>query len=462
MINLEDYKGRRVHFVGIGGISMSGLAEILLHRGYKVTGSDINRTNLTERLEDLGAVIQQGHEPQLVNDADLLVYTAAVKPDNPERKRAGELGIPEMERAALLGEIMKQYPVRIGIAGTHGKTTATSMTACILELANLHPTIHIGGELDLIGGNTKAGNGEIFIFEACEYVDSFLQFHPTIAVVLNVDLDHLDHFKNMDHIKRSFERYLALLPEDGLAIGLADDANTLEVLKSAPSAQETFGVEGGDDVQAKNLDCDNRGHFSFDLFVEGTCLGRIALAVPGRHNVLNALAASAVALKMGLGIEDIQRGLEAYTGTHRRFELEGELMPGVSVYHDYAHHPTEVKATLATARALHPKRLWCVFQPHTYTRTAKLFELFVDAFSDADEVIVAPIYAAREPNDGQNNDARLAQRLNEKQSAIFLNSFDTISCHLADHCTPGDMVLILGAGDIEKLAIAISHSAVTA
>jgi UDP-N-acetylmuramate--alanine ligase len=444
-------KNKTVHFIGIGGISMSALAEILLSNGFKVSGSDTNSSPITEKLIKKGAEVYIGHCEENVQDSDLVVYTAAISPDNPELQRARTLNIPLMDRAQFLGQLMKGHKYNIAVSGTHGKTTTTSMISHIIMNANLDPTILVGGELDLINGNVRTGSSEYFITEACEYKASFLQFYPYIAVILNIDEDHLDFYKDIHHIQDTFRQFAAIVPRDGFIVGNAEDPRVEEVLRDVKSNTLSYGLDKGD-IQAKNVIYNTFGCPSFDVFRNGLKLFNITLSVPGDHNILNSLSAVCTALALGVEENSIVAGLKEFKGTHKRFEKKG-VKDGVTVIDDYAHHPTEIKVTLKTAQKYPHNKIICVFQPHTYTRTFSLLEDFSNSFYDADEVILADIYAAREVDTGIVNSVVLGDRIREKGiKCTNLHSFSDITNHLRNTLKEGDLLLTVGAGDIVKVA----------
>ena len=387
-----------VHFIGIGGISMSSLAEILLARNFTISGSDQKASELTRHLETKGARIAIGQRAEnITDDIDLVVYTAAIHPDNPEFACAREKEIPMLTRAELLGQIMKNYPVPIAVSGTHGKTTTTSMASLVLMEAGMDPTVSVGGILPQIGGNLRLGHSDTFITEACEYTNSFLSFFPKISIVLNVDADHLDFFKDIDDIRHSFHRFAELLPADGTLIINADTPEVEAVTHDLHCEIITFSLSGNGDYTAEDITFNEDGCATFTCLRKGAELGTFTLHVPGMHNVSNALSVIAMAIRLGIDNETIQRGFNAFGGTKRRFEHKGNL-GDITIIDDYAHHPTEIRATLTTANACDKKTLWCVFQPHTYSRTYALLDDFADALSMADKIILAPIYAAREQN----------------------------------------------------------------
>ena len=454
-LNNENVKN--IFFIGIGGISMSGLAEILADSGFNVSGSDQKSSEMTEELKKKGIKVYIGHNEKNVHGADLVVYTAAVKNDNPERIEAEKLGIASIERAVLLGEIMKMYPKSIAVSGTHGKTTTTSMISCIMLKAGKNPTIHVGGILDAIGGNTHIGSGDYFVAEACEYVESFLHFKPNMALIMNVDLDHVDYFRDIEHIKSSFGKFIDLVHKDGFIVGCIDDSNTREILnkdhvKNSSRKIITFGINSIDaNYTVHNLSFDSNGYPSFTLVRNSEEIIDIKLNVPGVHNVNNALGAIAACDTFGCSMDSIKDGLQDFGGAHKRFELKG-IKNGVTVIDDYAHHPSEIKATLYAAQNSNANRIWSIFQPHTYSRTKALLNDFSNAFDAADKIIVTDIYAAREPDLGEIHSTALEKKLRENgKDVVYISSFAEICEYLSKNTKPGDMVLTMGAGDICKV-----------
>ncbi len=442
-----------VHFIGIGGISMSGLAEILLEKGFTVSGSDMKKSELTERLMDHGAKIVIGQRAEnITDDIDVVVYTAAVHPDNPEYAAASDRGLPILSRAELLGQIMKNYSRGIAIAGTHGKTTTTSMLTEILMCADMDPTISVGGMLDSIGGNVRVGNSDIFVTEACEYTNSFLSFYPSLEIILNIERDHLDFFKDLDDIRSSFRKFAELLPEGGTLIIDSDIKDYEEISGGLPVKVVTVGSDPArSDYSAANVVFDGEARASYDILYRGEIEGRISLSVPGLHNVYNSLAAIAAAHEFGIEGDAIYEGVKAFSGAHRRFEKKGEI-GGVTVIDDYAHHPQEIGATLATAKNYPHREIWCIFQPHTYTRTKALMDDFAKALSAADHVILADIYAARETDTLGISSATLAAKIAEYGTDThYFHSFDEIETFILENCIAGDLVLTVGAGDIVQV-----------
>ncbi len=452
MYEISFSRKEHVHFIGIGGISMSGLAEILARAGFTVTGSDAHASELTELLENDGIRVVIGQSAANIEDGtDVVVYTAAIHPDNPEFEEAVRRGIPLLTRAELLGQIMRNYGTAIAVAGTHGKTTTTGMTSQVLLTAGADPTVTIGGIFPSIGGNIRVGNSDTFITEACEYTNSFLSFYPTIAMILNVDADHLDFFKDIDDIAQSFHRFAALLPEDGTLI-IRKDTNRFDTVVNGLSCRiRTFSLTEDADYNAKDITYDELGRASFTCMEEGKELGRFTLAVPGEHNVANALATAAAARALGYSAEVIAKGLAEFTGTERRFEYKGEKN-GVTVIDDYAHHPTEIAATLAAARKTAKDRIIVVFQPHTYTRTKALLPEFAKVLSGADHIVLADIYAAREKNTiGISSQDLCDAVVTAGGDAVYFPSFREIEDHLLSYCRPGDLLLTVGAGDVYKI-----------
>lgn len=439
-------KENYIHFIGIGGISMSSLAHILLHSGKKVSGSDTAKTHLTDELEALGAKISIGQSAENITNPDLVVYTAAISDDNEELCAARNKGIRCIERAYLLGEIMKRYGMPIAVSGTHGKTTTTSMLTHVLLSADADPTVTVGGELDAIGGNLRLGNSKYFLTEACEYHRSFLRFFPKMGIILNVDADHLDYFKDIDEIKETFCDFARLLPEDGCLIVSHDNKNALETAKCAKCKVVTFGINGGD-FTAQNIKYDNDARYEFDVCTNGKTIEHIKLSVCGEHNVLNALAAFAAGYDLGFDADKIKKGLESFGGTHRRFELKGKKN-GFTVVDDYAHHPTEIEATLNTAKKGKKGDVWCIFQPHTYSRTKALLNNFASALSIADKVIVTDIYAARERDTGIVSAKDLADITD---GAVYIKKFEDIADYILKNAKPGDTVITMGAGTVWKI-----------
>ncbi|MBQ1207528.1 MAG: UDP-N-acetylmuramate--L-alanine ligase [Lachnospiraceae bacterium] len=441
-----------VYFIGIGGISMSGLAEILLQGGFTVAGSDWKASALTERLAADGALIHIGEQraEHITPESGVVVYTAAVHPDNPEFVRANELGLPMMTRAELLGQIMKNYGEAIAISGTHGKTTTTSMVTEIFVKAQTDPTVSVGAILPSIGGNIRLGGQDTFITEACEYTNSFLSFFPTVAAILNISEDHLDFFKDLEDIRHSFKRFAGLLPENGTLVINGEIEDLPKLTEGLSCRLVTFGIHGENlDYRAELKEAE--GENCFTIYRRGESWCTLALRVPGVHNVMNALAAAAVADRCGISVEMIVRGLEEFTGAERRFEHKGKRN-GFTIVDDYAHHPDEIKATLTAAKGMNYGKVWCVFQPHTYTRTKALLPEFIQALSLADEVILAKIYAAREADIYGVSSADIVKGLTEMgKKAVYLETFEEIEDYVIHHVIHGELLITMGAGDVVKI-----------
>lgn len=433
--------GRRVHLSGIGGVSMCPLAEVLHGMGLVVQGSDMRDSPIVEHLRSLGISVAVGHTAQDIEGAEFLIRTAAIHDDNPEIAAAHQRGIPVFERAEAWGAIMQRYENAICIAGTHGKTTTTAMTTHIFMAAQADPTVMIGGTLPMLHSGYRVGKGDTIILESCEYCNSFLYFFPTVAVVLNIDADHLDFFKDLDDIKHSFRRFAQLVPADGKIVANADDANAMDALKGLPLF--TFGLDHPADCRGENLTW-NHGLPSFDIVIDGKLYTSLSLHTAGRHNVLNALAAAAAAYVLGIPGEAVKAGLEAFSGAGRRFEYKGEYN-GAKIYDDYAHHPGELHALLTAARSMGYQRVICAFQPHTYSRTKALFDDFVRELRTVDQVVLAEIFAARETNTIGISSADLAAEI---PGSIFCPTLQDVTAQLKKLAQPGDLILTVGAGDI--------------
>lgn len=435
---------KTIHFTGIGGIGMSALAEILNRRGYKISGSDLNTSSITERLEALGITVEKGNCAEFVDKCDLLVYTAAVKPDNPELAAAKEKGIPAVERAELLGSVQREFAKSVAVAGTHGKTTVTSMISLILIAAGFDPCVCAGGIIPAIGSNARASGSDWFVCEACEYVDSFLNLTPEYAVITNVEHDHTDYFPTIDDVVKSFTTFIE--QTSGVVVINGTDENAKKALAAAGRSGVTFGLHEGD-YHAENVVFE-AGHPSFDLIERGEKIGTVKLSVPGIFNVENALAAIALARTVGVDMRSIVSGLYDFTGAERRFRLVGTCN-GAEVYDDYAHHPQEMSVTLKAAKLFGKKRVICVFQPHTYTRTEAFKEEMAQALSIADLVLLAPIYAARETNTTGVSSDDIADLI---PGALSSGSFGEIADYLRSEAGPDDMIIIMGAGDINAVS----------
>ena len=453
----ELKKGSKIHFIGIGGVSMSGLAEIALSMDYKISGSDMNESEVLDKLRNNGIEVFIGHNEENVHGADLVVYTAAVKKDNPELVEAHNLNIRTMERSEFLGELTLLSEETIGICGTHGKTTTTSMISVSFINGGKDPYVQVGADLKQINGNYRIGKYPYFIIESCEYVDSFLQFHPETAELLNIEEDHLDYFKDIEAIKASFRKFVEKVPERGFVIYNADDEKCIEVCKDLKCNIISFGINNSDcDWIATNITLNPNGFYSFTA-TNGYEEIRIDLNVVGYHNILNALATIATSRAHGIELETIKKSLEEFTGASRRFEYRGTLN-GASVFDDYAHHPTEIKATIKSAQTLPHEKIWVVFQPHTYSRTKALWEEFKNAFVDCDNVLLLDIYAAREKDDGIASSINLADAINEVSSnCLYVSSFEECIDYLKEHVNSEDVVLTIGAGSVTKISHEITN-----
>ena len=450
MYQIDFSKPCHVHFIGIGGISMSGLAEILITAGFKVSGSDAHESELTDHLANMGAEISIGQRAENIGQPDVVVYTAAIRPDNPEYAEAVRKGIPMMPRADLLGELMLNYRQSVNVSGTHGKTTTTSMITEILLAAEADPTVTVGGILDSIGGNIRVGGPDVFVAEACEYTNSFLSFFPTVSIVLNVEADHLDFFKDIDDIRNSFRKFIMRLPQDekGFLIinGRIKDLDFFT--DGLGCSYVTYGIGDGFDYCAKDISFNETAQPEYTLVVNGEECGRIALGVRGEHNVENSLAAIAAADRLGIDRSFTVSALKAFTGTRRRFEYKGSCN-GFTVIDDYAHHPQEITATLKAALMYPHKKLVVAFQPHTYSRTAALLPEFAKALSAADRVILADIYAAREKNTyGISSEDLGREIIRLGTEADYFGSFDEIRKNILETLEPGDLLITMGAGNI--------------
>ena len=440
-----------IYFIGIGGISMSGLAEILAERNFTVSGSDAKSSALTDMLEGHGIQIFYGQRAEnITKDIDLVVYTAAIKPDNPELAAAVSLGIPTMTRAQLLGQMMRNYQTPIAISGTHGKTTTTSMVSEILLHAQLDPTLSIGGILKTIGGNIRIGASEYFVTEACEYTNSFLSFFPKIGIILNVEEDHMDFFKDIDDIRSSFHKFAKLLPADGTLIVNGDIPQVEVITKDLDCQVITYGSKNTYDYYPENITYDELARPTYTLCHNGE-KEEITLGVTGEHNVHNSLAAIALSQLLGIDLSSIKEALVHFTGSDRRFEYKGTV-GGVTVLDDYAHHPTEITATLKAAKNYPHNRVVCVFQPHTYTRTKAFMEDFAKALTLADVVVLADIYAAREKDTLGISSLDLLEKIKELGTeCYYFPTFDEIETFLLEKCEKKDLLITMGAGDVEKI-----------
>jgi UDP-N-acetylmuramate--alanine ligase len=450
MYKLDFNQPINVHFIGIGGISMSGLAQILLTNQFKVSGSDMSSSDIVTKLRTLGAKVTIGHiKNNITTDLDLVVYTAAISQDNVEYKRALELNIETIDRAELLGQIMKNYKYSIGVAGTHGKTTTTSMLSHILLHSDLDPTISVGGILKCIDGNIKVGHSDYFITEACEYSNSFLKFYPYIGIVLNVEEDHLDFFKDIDDIRHSFKQYLENIPSNGYAVVSSDIPNFQEIVSDLTCQVITYGTKAANsDWYPGNMTFDTNGYGSYDLYYKGELKTTVHLQTTGMHNILNSIAAIAVSHLLAIPLPTSQEALLAFSGVKRRFEYKGSLH-GIKVIDDYAHHPTEILATLTAAKRLTYNKLWVVFQPHTFSRTKAFLSDFAKVLSTADHIIVSDIYAAREQDPLDIHSKDLVREIQKyTPNCNYFSSFDEIENFLLQNCVKNDLLITMGAGNI--------------
>ncbi|MCQ2457582.1 MAG: UDP-N-acetylmuramate--L-alanine ligase [Clostridia bacterium] len=451
MIHIRDLTGKRIHLIGIGGSSMSGLAEMLIDRGYAVSGSDRSDGYLLDGVRAKGAAVTVGHKAENVHGADLVVYSAAVSRDNPERAEAERLGIPNMERAYLLGQLMEGFPQAAGVCGTHGKTTTTAMLSQMLTENGMDPSIHIGGVLDAIGGSVRVGHGDIFITEACEFNRSFLHMPPTLAVVLNIEEDHLDCYKDIDEIESVFGEYLSLLPEDGTAVGNGDDPRVRRQIEKLDRNRIFFGMNDTNDWYPADITEDERGYADFELMCRGKRITHVRMNVPGMFNVMNALAALAAADALGLAPEKAAETLAVFTGAHRRFELT-DTVDGTEIFTDYGHNPAEMRNAISVARKRCKGTLWAVMQPHTFSRVRTLFDEYLTCTEQADYTLVTDICAAREKDPGDLNSGMLVKGMKEHGvNAVWTPSFDDTEAYLRTHWQPGDLVLTMGCGDINLL-----------
>lgn len=443
----------KIHFIGIGGISMSAFAELLHTMGFTICGSDQTESKITKHLEELGISVIYGQDAQnITNDLSLVVYTAAVHPDNPEFQQAKNLGIPMMDRAEMVGQVMKNYSNAIAISGTHGKTTTTSILSHIFLAAKKDPTISVGGILKAINGNLRIGHSENFITEACEYTNSFLKFFPTAGVILNIEEDHLDFFKDLNDIRNSFRRFAMRIPAEGVLVINGDIDNYTEITKGLSCRVITYGLINTDvDFTASHITYDDEGCASFDLIQNNSKSGHFELRLPGLHNVSNTLAAIALSSLYGISNEEIHKGLSDFHSPDRRFEYKG-VRNGFTIIDDYAHHPTEIEATLKSAANYPHQKLWIAFQPHTYTRTRAFLKDFAKALSLADEVILADIYAAREKDPGDISSANLAAELESLGTkCTYIRSFDEIEKFILKNLMNGDLLITMGAGNIVEI-----------
>ncbi len=448
---IRDFSGKRIHLIGIGGSSMSGLAEMLIDQGFIVSGSDRDEGYLIHHVREKGGEVMIGHRAENVHGADFVVYSAAISRENPERAEAERLGIPSIERAVLLGQLMEGFPKAVGICGAHGKTTVTSMVSQILMDNGKDPSIHIGGRLDAIGGSTRIGHSGIFVAEACEFNRSFLQLHPTVAVVLNIDADHLDCYRDIDEIEETFGEYLRLVPEDGIAIGNGDDVRVRRQIGKLSCRKQYFGFGKENDWVPEEVEEDELGCGRFLLRGPDGKRTPVQMNVPGSFNRMNALAAIATAAELGVSPEDAAESLRHFTGAHRRFERT-DVIDGVEIFHDYGHNPTEMRNAISIARKRCKGTLWAVMQPHTFSRVRTLFDQYLTCTEEADITLVTDICAAREKDPGDLNSGMLVEGMKAHGiNAVWTPSFDDTENYLRARWKAGDLVLTMGCGDINLL-----------
>lgn len=443
---------KKIHFVGIGGSGMCPMAEILNKEGFEITGSDIYESDTLERIRALHIPVYIGHKKENVLGKDLIVYTAAIKRNNPELLAAQEFNIPAIERSVMLGLVTKRYSKSIAVSGTHGKTSTTAMITQILTTGKADPTAIIGGKLPFIGGNSRVGKSDIIVCEACEYVDTFLQLHPYISVILNIDADHLDYFGSLENIKKSFNKFGN--QTSGLIIYNGDDKNSFDTVNDINIKKLSFGLNENNDYYAKDITTKSGAKMSFSLMKKGQKLCDIKLNVPGKHNIYNALAAAVVADYLSIDTEFIKKALSEFTGVHRRFEILGNPND-IVVADDFAHHPTEITAILNSAMSMGFNTVWAVFQPHTYSRTAILINDFAKALSIADKVIISEILAVREENTYNIYSKDLGEKV---PNSVCIDSFEDITEYIKNNAKPGDLVLTMGGGNVYKCANMILKS----
>ena len=443
--HLLDNK-KKIHFIGIGGSGMCPLAEILMSEGFEIQGSDMNEGETLDKIKGYGIPVFMGHKAENIGDAELVVYSAAVREDNPERVAAAEKGIPCIERSVMLGIVSRRYNRSIAISGTHGKTSTTGMLTQVLIGAGFDPSAIIGGKLPFIGGNSYVGHSDILVCEACEYVDTFLELTPFISVILNIDSDHLDYFKNLDNIKKSFKKFAG--QTTGALILNGDDDNTMDAVKDINIVKITYGFNDTNDYYADNISADKGVHETFDLMRRGEKLCTIRLMVPGRHNIYNALATAATAHYLGANAKEISENLSKFGGVHRRFEILGT--PGdITVADDFAHHPTELKATLNAAMKMGFNKVWAVFQPHTFSRTAMLLDDFADALRIPHEAIISEILPVRETNTYNIYSKDLGAKV---PGSKCIDTFEDITDYVTRNAKPGDLILTMGGGNVYMCA----------
>ncbi len=439
-------KIKRIHFIGIGGSGMCPLAEILKSEGYELSGSDMNEGETLDRIKSYGIPVFMGHDAKNIDGAELVVYSAAIKENNPERKAAVEKGIPCIERSVMLGIVTRRYKRSIAVSGTHGKTTTTAMLSQILIGSGFDPSAIIGGKLPFIGGNSYVGKSDIIVCEACEYVDTFLELNPYMSIILNIDADHLDYFKNLDNIKKSFNKFAH--QTTGLLIINGDDENTLDAVSDVEIEKITYGFGDNCDYRAVNVNADKGVHEQFDIIYKGEKLTNVKLIVPGKHNVYNALAAAAAAHCLGATANEISENLHKFGGVHRRFEILG-TPDGITVADDFAHHPTELTATLTAAMNMGFNKVWAIFQPHTFSRTAMLLDDFAEALKIPDVAIISDILPVRETNTYNIHSTDLGAKV---PGSVCLDTFEEITDYVCKNAKEGDLILTMGGGNVYMCA----------
>ncbi|HEY5537787.1 MAG TPA: UDP-N-acetylmuramate--L-alanine ligase [Acetobacterium sp.] len=455
---LEKKFNKPIHklfFIGIGGSSMSGLASMSLSQGFAVEGSDMITSAYVEKLEGLGVIVHIGHDYENIPaDTDCVVYSAAIHENNPDMIKATDLGLPKIERSNFLGLFSHIFDKTIAVSGTHGKTTTSSMVACLLQFAKLDPSLSIGGSLSEFGGNAVVASKDFFVVEACEYVDSFLKTSHSIGIITNIEEDHLDYFTGgLPQIKESFHKFGMILPSTGLMIAYGDSQDVLDVVKDLACPVVTYGLTPRNDWHPENIEYDKIGKPSFDVFKGKDFYGHYELIIPGEHNVLDALSAIICGDFLKIPIETSISAMARFTGAKRRFEFRGEVN-GINVYEDYAHHPTELKVVVDACLNYEHHKLWVVFQPHTYSRTFFFFDNFVDAFAKADYVILNDIYSDREGNDWNIYSEDLQKAIEEKYSipTVTISAFEDIVNYLTERLCPNDLVLVAGSQTINHVA----------
>ena len=450
-INIDDSKYKNIFFIGIGGISMSALAELMLYKGYKVYGSDRMPSINTEKLEKNGATIYYEHKKEHIENMDLVIFTDAISFDNEEYMAAVKEKIDLVDRATFLGAIMKNYKNSIAVSGTHGKTTTTSMITEIIKDLDLNPTIMLGGQLKDIDGNIKIGDENLFLTEACEYKANILKYFPTTEIILNIDEDHLDYFDNIDHIIRTFKGYVDNLHADDYVILNVDDENVETLFPIDNCKVFTFAIKNDADLRAKNIDFSEDGFPTYDLYLKGKKICHVELSVLGRHNVLNSLAAIAATYVNNIPIEDAIIGLKNYKGVERRLEEKG-YYKGTKIMDDYAHHPTEIKSSIHAIKNACKGKLYTIFQPHTYTRTKLLLDAFANSFDESDVIIITDIYAAREKDYGDIHSKTLRDAISDhRDNAFYISGFEDIVKFIKENIKKDDVVVTMGAGDVYKI-----------